>query len=42
MTALPAEQLRNGGGPSQPVTETVHWDLTYAIHLAATWGRFMA
>ncbi|WP_181781838.1 Zn-ribbon domain-containing OB-fold protein [Pseudonocardia pini] len=23
-------------------TQRVHWDLTYDVHLGATWGRFMA
>ncbi|GAC1593655.1 MAG: Zn-ribbon domain-containing OB-fold protein [Acidimicrobiales bacterium] len=27
---------------SNPVTQRVHWDLNYDIHLGATWGRFMA
>lgn len=25
-----------------PVTQSVHWDLHYDIHLGATWSRFMA
>lgn len=24
-----------------PVTQAVHWDLHYDVHLGATWGRFM-
>ncbi|WP_018178693.1 Zn-ribbon domain-containing OB-fold protein [Jongsikchunia kroppenstedtii] len=42
MTTLPTERVRDGSEPAPPVTETVHWDLTYDIHLGATWGRFMA
>jgi hypothetical protein len=26
---------------SSPVTQRVHWDLHYDVHLGATWGRFM-
>jgi hypothetical protein len=24
-----------------PITQRVHWDLDYDVHLGATWGRFM-
>ncbi|MCW2583828.1 MAG: hypothetical protein JWQ53_2618 [Klenkia sp.] len=26
---------------TSPLTQTVHWDLTYDVHLGSTWGRFM-
>ena len=28
--------------PATPTSEEVRWDLTFDIHLGATWGRFMA
>lgn len=26
---------------TSPLTQTVHWDLIYDVHLGSTWGRFM-